>query len=249
MAKVTNKKIIVTTNFDGLTEAELGLSFNKLQSNMAANPTIVPTISPTPAVVATKITARTDLFTKRATLQAQLKQNTADIHSADADLKNIFTDQWATQIQNTPGITINQIKLLAFGTKGVDNGHSSGSSAGTTASTDKGAGSAPVIIKVVQAAHLEHILHIHNNLTGKIGIPDNILRTDIYAQTGGTQPADLAALIANGGGYLGTAKRGKYTNLLSVSNLGKTEYYIAVYVDKSTLKPVAQSSVENAMII
>jgi hypothetical protein len=247
--KVVNKKLIVTTNFRGQNESKLGKSFNTLQSNMAANPDIVPTISPMPDVVAIKISTRQALITTGGTLRAQLKQNTEDINSADTELKSIFTDQWATQIQNTPGITLNQIKALSFGAKGFDSGHSAGESAGTTASSDKGAGSAPVIAKITQAAHLEHIVHIVNNITGKIGHPDNILRTDVYGQTDGPEPIDLAALIANGGGYLGTAKRGKYISQLNAASIGSIEYYIVVYVDKKTLKPVAQSPVVDATII
>ena len=55
------------------------------------------------------------------------------------------------------------------------------------------------------------ILHIHNNITGKRKLPAGMLRVDIYGYTGaaGLVIADLAALIALGGGYLGEASRGK----------------------------------------
>ena len=58
---------------------------------------------------------------------------------------------------------------------------------------------------------------MHNNITGKIGHPKDVLRVDIYAQTGGTAPANLAALVTNGGGWLGTTKRGKYINQFTVT--------------------------------
>ena len=242
--KVVNKKIIVVTNFKNQTEAELGKTFNKLQNGGATNAPAGLVLNPTPAAVETQITARNNLFITRSGLQAQLKQNTEDIHKADTALKNVFTDQWATQIQNFGGITVNQIKGMAFGIKGLDG------TGITVADTQKTASSAPVIIKIDTDVHGQHTLHIHNNITGKIGHPKDVLRVDIYAQNGGTAPANLAALIANGGGWMGTAKRGKYINpfVVTAANKNTVEYYIAVYILKATKKPAAQSNVENAVI-
>ena len=131
-------------------------------------------------------------------------------------------------------------KTLGWGIKGIDNGQAS------KLSID-GPGSTPVIVKIDLVLHGQHVLHIRNNISGKIGYPKNILRIDVYGQTGGTQPTDLASLIANGGGYLGTAQRGKYISSFT-GNANKEEYYVAVYVDKVTLKPVAQSPVVSALI-
>ena len=243
-AKVVDKKIIVTTNFDHQTETELGKSFNKLQNGGATNAPTGLTLNPTAASVATKLTARTALITTRSGLEAQLKQNTKDIHKADSDLKTIFTDNWATQIQNFTGITVNQILGMGFGVKGLE------PSGPLVMDTAKTATSAPVIIRIETDIKGQHTIHIHNNVTGKIGHPKDVERIDIYGQTGGTAPASLAALIANGGGWLGTAKRGKYVNQFAVSaaNQGKSEFYIAVYILKATKKPAAQSVVESATI-
>ena len=199
--KVISKKIIVTTNFGRLTENALSKAFNKLQNGVANNAPAGLTVSPTTAAVKTQIDARNDLFIVRSGLEAQLKQNTEDIHSADVALKGIFTDQWAAQVQNFPGITVNQIKGMAFGIKGLDNSHAD-------------------------------------------------TRVDVYGQTGGTEPDNLAALVANGGGWLGTAVKGKYLNRLTVNTNTKNqpEFYIAVYIDKLTKKPAAQSNVESENI-
>jgi hypothetical protein len=244
--KVLTKKIIVTTNFSHLSEAALGTTFSKLQNGGATNSPAGLVLSPTPAAVLTQINARNGLFTTRSGLQAQLKQNTEDIGKADTALKTLFTDQWATQIQNFGGITVNQVKGLGFGSKGIDTGHA----ATSVADTARTASSAPVIIKIDTDVHGQHTLHIHNNITGKIGHPKDVLRIDLYAQNGGTAPANLAALIANGGGWLGTAKRGKYINpfIVTATNKNTVEYYIAVYIEKATKKPAAQSNVENAVI-
>jgi hypothetical protein len=242
--KVTDKKTIVTTNFEGQTETELGKSFNKLQNGGATNAPTGLTLNPTPAQVLTKITARTGLITTRSGLEAQLKQNTKDIHTADSGLKAIFTDQWASEIQSFPGITVNQILGMGFGVKGLEPQGLLVMDAAKTAT------SAPVIIRIETDIKGQHSLHIHNNITGKIGHPKDVLRIDIYGQTGGNAPANLAALIANGGGWMGTAKRGKYVNQFTVTaaNQGKIEFYIAVYIMKATKKPAAQSVVESATI-
>ena len=242
--KVVNKKIIPTTNFNNKTETELGIAYNKLQNGVATNAPTGLSVNPTPANVLTQIANRTTLLTQRSSLEAQLKQNTTNIQSADTALKTIFTDQWASQIQNFAGITVAQIKGMGFGVKGLD------SQSTTVDEASKNASSAPVIIKVDTDVKGQHTIHVHNNITGKIAFPKDVLRIDIYAQTGGVAPNNLATLITNGGGWLGTAKRGKYVNQFTVTpaNLDKPEYYIAVYIDKSTKKPAAQSTVESASI-
>ena len=244
--KVISKKIIVTTNFGRLTENALSKAFNKLQNGVANNAPAGLTVSPTTAAVKTQIDARNDLFIVRSGLEAQLKQNTEDIHSADVALKGIFTDQWAAQVQNFPGITVNQIKGMAFGIKGLDNSHADT----TVADNTKTASSAPSIIKIDTDVKGQHTLHIRNNITGKAGHPKDVLRVDVYGQTGGTEPDNLAALVANGGGWLGTAVKGKYLNRLTVNTNTKNqpEFYIAVYIDKLTKKPAAQSNVESENI-
>jgi succinyl-CoA synthetase beta subunit len=72
----------------------------------------------------------------------------------------------------------------------------------------------------------------------------------MFTGTGGTAPINLAALIANGGGWLGTASRGKYINpfVVTAANQGNPEYYIAVYIEKTTKKPAAQSNEDSATI-
>lgn len=72
------------------------------------------------------------------------------------------------------------------------------------------------------------------------------LRLGIKEQKEST-PNDLATLLANGGKFLGTAVRGKFISNFP-NGKGKEIFYIAVYVDKKTLKPVRQSVVADAMV-
>ncbi len=251
--KVLSRKLILTADFTGLTlEEKLTKQANmaKAQTN---NPLLVPGLNPTAAAVEADITALTDpisgLIHERGVIRAQEESLTLAINKAETAIKDIIVSQWMPQTQTALTGTTNaevNAALLLFGIKGQTSGHTPV----TVASLSKTASSAPVIVKIDIDVHGQHILHVHNNITGKIGHPKDVLRVDIYAQTGGTAPANLAALVTNGGGWLGTTKRGKYINQFTVTaaNQGKVEYYIAVYIEKATKKPGAQSVPESAMI-
>ncbi|MHB8259835.1 MAG: hypothetical protein ACYDCN_08240 [Bacteroidia bacterium] len=96
----------------------------------------------------------------------------------------------------------------------------------------------------------EHILHIHNNLTGKRGKPHDISEIDVYAQNGGVKPDNLAQLQANGGQKLdGVGKDGIFINVIPTTVASKTVIsYIVVYILKKTKKIVAQSGVITAVV-
>src|ERR1035437_147296 len=111
-----------------------------------------------------------------------------------------------SQTQAAIGGDVNKAATLHFGIKGI-----SGGKAQTITVDEMGRtiGSAPVIIRIDVLAGVQ-TLHVVNNITRKIGHGKNILRADVYGQTGGTPPTTLAELIANVGGWLGTIKRGKF---------------------------------------
>ena len=248
--KVLNKKLILTADFTGLTLEEKLSKQTDMVKAQIANPTLVPGLNPTATSLQTQIVALTDpntgLIHQRSVLLAQVHALTAQINKAETTIKDIIVSQWMPQVQNALTGTANAISnaaLLLFGIKGQTGGSTTGAGV-----MEKAADTAPVIAKI-DNQHNKQTLHIHNNLTGKTGHPKNVLRVDVYGQTGGTAPTDLAGLIANGGGWLGTAKRGKFISPLTTANAGKTEYYIAVYIDKETLKPIAYSTVASEAII
>ncbi len=248
--KVLSKKLILTADFTGLTLEEKLSKQTDMVKAQIANPTLVPGLNPTAANVQGQIVAVTDpntgLIHQRSILLAQAHALTVQINKAEVTIKDIIVSQWMPQAQTaltgTPNAQSNAA-LLLFGIKGQTGGSTTG-----TGVMEKTIASAPVIVKI-DNLHNQQTLHIHNNITGKIGHPKNVLRIDVYGQTGGTLPADLAALIANGGGWLGTAKHGKFVSPLTTANAGKTEFYIAVYIDKVTLKPIAYSTVASEAII
>ncbi|MEI6852851.1 MAG: hypothetical protein WCL06_08415 [Bacteroidota bacterium] len=202
----------------------------------AANPTYVPGLTPTTDDVDDLLVAAQKLLDKKADLEEQLKANTKQIADANDKLVDIFVSKWATQTQAAIGMNQDKAVLLGYQIKGQKQVEP------PTEST------VPLISDIDISVHGKHTLSILNALTGKKALPAGILRTDIYGQTGGTTPADLTQLIANGGGYLGEAVRGKFVNTFSNDKAGETEFYIAVYILKSTKKPFTQSKVVSALI-
>jgi hypothetical protein len=242
--KVVNKKVILTAGFTGLTQDEILKRETDMAKAQVLNPTLVPGLTPTAASVQTQITAindpNTGLIHQLGVVRAQEKSLVGQIDAAINDIKDIITDDWMPQTQTAIAGDVTKAATLLFGVKGFSTGHAST----TVASTAKTVASAPVVVKIDVIAG-EQVLHIHNNITGKRGRPKGVKQIDVYAQTGGTAPTNLASLIANGGGYIGQAKDGKFVNTIAVTaaNVGKIEYYIVVYVDSKTLKPSAYSTV------
>jgi hypothetical protein len=187
------------------------------------------------------ITTQNNYYTQRDTLMEQMKQVTENIHKNGSAINDIFIDQWRSQTQVAIGGDASKAKLLGYGIKGVDTGHIT-----TTVALEKGIAisSRPVIVDITVNTHLMHILHIHNNITGKRRLPKGILRIDIYGQTGGAAPTDYSLM----GRALGQASRGKFVHTFQLADVGKIQYYIAVYIDKKTKQPVAQSLVVSGII-
>jgi hypothetical protein len=236
------KELILTANISGLTEVEKINKETAIANAHQANPLLVPGLNPTPASVITLINTQNGYLTQREALREQLKQLTAEIHAGDVNLNNIFVNQWRFQAQTAIGSDESKAKLLGWGIKNIDSGHTPTSVA---LGKEIVLASLPVIVKIELNSHLLHILHIHNNITGKRALPKGMLRTDIYAQIAGTMPADYSLM----GRALGQASRGKFvTPAYPLADVGKIVYYIAVYVDKKTKQPVAQSVVASAII-
>ena len=251
--KVLTKKLILTADFKGLDlEGRLEKETNMAKAQ-ADNPNIVPGLSPAAAAVQTSIVAITDphtgLLHQRAAAKALEESLTVQINNAEKAIRTIIVSEWMPETQSAITGNINAesyAATLQFGIKGQTTGHTPI----TVAELAKSVASAPVIVRIDFSVHGQHIVHVHNNITGKIGHPTDVERIDIYGQTGGAAPTNLAALITNGGGWLGSCKRGKFINQFTVSatNIGKVEYYIAVYIEKATMKPGAQSLPESATI-
>ena len=196
----------------------------------------VPGLTPEPDDVLAMIKDREYLISERNALRDKLKTITEKIHQADSEIKDVITDQWAKQVQNSI-ITDDYGKalLLGFGIKGVDNGHSSNI-------VGKAKTSFP-FIRVEIGGSLHHILHFRNNESKKKKLPPDAKHINIYQQIGGTEPTDISQMI-----FLGSTTTAKYVNHFKSEDRGKTVFYIAVYIDRKTLKPLNQSFVTSALV-
>jgi len=225
----------VTPNNSNLSDKDM---LEDSQSKVKAEvdfPDIVEDLEPTAAATGAKVTAFQNEKLKHDALEAQLMQSTSNLLAMKKDIMKDF-NKWATQIQNAPGIDLGKVQLLHF--------HVVGSVPKPPTPPE----STPMMSFIETNISGKHTLSIIDNLTQKKALPKDILRTDIYAQTGGTKPNNLSELITNGGGRVGEASRGKFVNDLPPGNKGKTEYYILVYISKKTKKPFSYSIVYEATI-
>ncbi|HEX7415427.1 MAG TPA: hypothetical protein VF411_15395 [Bacteroidia bacterium] len=260
--KKLSKKFLLTADFRGLTKEEKLTKETNMTLAQIDNPTLVPGLTPTGLTVQAQIVVLTDpntgLIHQHDVMAGQLYAMTEDIDKKITAIKDIIVSKWMPQTEAaltaTPALALiaeKNAKLLLFGVKGVAGGAAQTSS---VMEMGKTAESKPVIARIDTNVKGQHTLHEHNSITGKIGHPKKtVLRIDVYGQTGGIPPANLTDLIKNGGGWLGTIKRGKFVNVYTVTtgtggNKGLEEYYILVYIDAVTLKPAAQSKTDSAPI-
>lgn len=211
------KKLIITTNFDNLSQDDF---LDKVKAMIQAaidNPTLVPDLDPEPAAVTAKVESIEALVLENSVLKQKQKDNTGKIKDLEKDVKNDITSKWANQVQNTAGMDKNKAALLGFGSKGLDDGH---------AKPEVNVSNSNPAITIVDASrHLEHTLTIRNNVTGKIALPFDAKDTDVYMYIGKDEPADFRKSAT----YLGVAKRGKYTNTFSEDQVGQIVWYYVVY--------------------
>jgi len=238
------KKLVLTFNYYGLSVSKVTRKQMDLADAHENNPTVVSGLSPAPSAVINQINALNDLVMQRDVLKAQLKGLTTQIHEDSEAITDIIMDQWRPQAQTAIGDDESKAVLLGWGVKGIITGHTP-----VTVAEAKAEATNPLITGININVHGQHTLDIVNNISGKRAVPPGVSRTDIYGYTGtaGVAIDSFAELISLGGVYLGQANRGKFINHIS-GNTGKTVYYIAVYIDKKTKKPMAQSPVINAII-
>ncbi len=129
------------------------------------------------------------------------------------------------------------VKLLGFSVKG-DN------SANIAMLMGRAEDSHPIINNIDTNTHQQHTLAIINSVTGSHKLPADAKHTNVYMQVGGlTPPTDTKKME-----YAGIAQKGKFVTNFESTDIGKTVYYVAVYIDKITLKALEYSPIMTAMI-
>ncbi|MEI8203860.1 MAG: hypothetical protein WCH34_12640 [Bacteroidota bacterium] len=230
------EEIIVVPKVSNLSDSDFIANIKAKANAQISHPLYVPLLDPLASVVLDKVNLIETKMDERTELLNQAQGKTKEINSGKKELVGIMNKKWAGQVQNACGDNTAKIKELAFSYKKEHTPE------------PPNVESIPVCDRIVTNVPGMHILWITNNISKKKALPSGILRTDIYGQTGGTAPADLTQLIANGGGYLGEADKGKFINTLPGGNKGKIEYYILVYILKKTKKPFSYSIVYSAVI-
>ncbi len=230
------KKLIVVADMGHQTDLEFVKEVDLKAQSMIDNAGIVTNPNPTGLAVQGKATDMSKEIKARDLLLSEAQQKTTNIAGMRRDLTNILTSKWAPQIQDAVDGDEGKVELLRFRVKGKK------------LPAPPEPDSNPVFTKIDVNVNGQHTIYIINSFTQKKALPKGILRIDIYGQTGGNTPANLTELIANGGGYLGQATKGKFVNVFNNQKTGTVEYYIAVYVSGKTKKPFSHSKTGSAVI-
>ena len=203
------------------------------------HPLIAPDLVPLPADIKLKADAITVTIGERAALQAQVKAKTASISAAKSELTNLINNNWAPQAQIAIKGDLELAKELDWFIKGIYTGGAPVKS--IVGSIDE---SYPGITKIITSNHLEHKVFTRNSANGKTGVPKDAKSIEIYMQIGGTTlSTDILKMS-----HLGSASNGNLKVNFSAEDLGKTVYYIAVYIDMKTKKAKILSPVVSAVV-
>ena len=219
MALNVNPKIIVTALFKGLTFARFLIKVNSMSKALINNSALYPSLDPPPADFATEVGKLDALEIKEKNILQQLKANTEAKLQQKKVVNDIVVDKYCNQIQNTPGVTVENIKKVGFGVKNYDDQQSEPVASVTN--------SKPTIEEIDANHHLQQTLIIHNSVSGLIAIPHDAKRLDVYLSFGAEMPTDVKKMT-----YGGSATKGKFTYHFNPEDLGKDVWYICVYVPR-----------------
>lgn len=234
--KKLKKKVVLTADLKGLTEADFVTKAETFVQGAIDNASVVPGLNPNTTVEQGKIDTYKNLLSKGETLKNQQKANTELIVATRADINNDIVSKWMPYAQAQVGDNIDLARALGYGIKGQR-------TAGTGINAEKAAESHPAITRIDEGVHLQHTLHTVNSHSGKNKLPPDAKHIEIYEQIGGTVPTGIKSMTR-----VGICKHGKFINHFTETDLGKTVYYIAVYVDKKSLMVLEQSPVESAIV-
>jgi len=231
------KKLIVTSNLQGLSAGRFLQRTKGIATAVAANVGMIINITPLPPAVITKIEGLENLHELGIQMQITQKENTQLIEALTNEILDIITSQWAPQVQIAADGDIAKVKLLGFSVKGDE-------SANIAMLTGRAEDSHPIINNIDTNTHQQHTLGIINSITGTRKLPADAKHTNVYMQVGGlTAPTDYKKME-----YAGIAQKGKFVTDFENADIGKTVYYVAVYIDKISLKALEYSPLMTAMI-
>ena len=190
-----------------------------ISAALKTNEALFPGIGLLPDNLVTEVGKLDALETKEDNLVQELKANTEAKEQQKQVVNDMIVDQVCTKVQNTPGVTVENIKLVGLGIKGVDDQQSEPAATATN--------SHPVFGDI-EYAPLTHTFNARNSVTGKFGLPAGVLYTEVREQIGGDQPTDYKKMDV-----VGRMIRGKFSNHFNAADKGKDVYYFLIYVPKN----------------
>jgi len=214
-----NPKMLVTVLFKGLSFPKFLIKVKAMSAALNTHTALFPDLDPTPADFKIEVDKLDDLETKEKNLIQNLKANTQAKLAQKKVVTDIATDRYANQIQNTANVTVENVKQVGFGIKGVDDLQSD-----DIATVLNSIGE---IDEIDTNNHLELTLHIRNNKTGLLALPDDAKRMDVYLSYGSDKPTDISKMQ-----YAGSAVRGKITVHFLQENYKQDIWFIVLYVPK-----------------
>lgn len=229
------KKLILTTNFKGMSDEQIIEKVKAMIKAEVDHPTYVPGLNPAPDDVTTKLTEVENLTLANKVLMQQHKDNAGKIKDIMKDVKNDMTSKWANQAQNAPNMDKNRAASLGFGVKGIDDGHAEPEVSVTN--------SHPGITKIDLNSPQVHTLFFRNNITGKRGLPKDAREIEVYAFIGAEPPDDYKKMT-----YLGPAVKGKYTNYFTPAQAGQVVWYFAIYKPRKLTTAAQTASKVKAIV-
>ncbi len=232
------KKLIVVSGIAGLRLTDFVLKVGGFATAATANPTIAPDLDPTPVALKLSVDALEKKIEDRVELEKQVKAKTVAINNAVEEITTDINDGWCLQIQEAVNGDVEKVKLLGFSIKGEGTGGVSTEIVGRASSSNA------IISSIDSNAHMEHTIHVINSANGSVGVPPDAKSINIYMQVGGTVPPNDIDKMT----YLGTIKRGKFVKEFTQDDIGKTVYYIVVYISRKTEKPMRYSPVVSATV-
>jgi len=237
--RVLKKELIVISNLKGLKMGDFTKKVKGYCTAHTDNPTIVTNLSPTTTVVEAKIESIIEIEAERTEIFKSYMQKTNLMNSIKRDVTNDINNGWCNQVQNAVAGDTSKVILLGYGIKGIINGASP-----ANALIGRAMESYPSISKIVSTISCQHKIFTRNSATGKVKLPSDAKSIEIYMQIGGlTPPTEIKNMS-----HLGSCTRGNLINKFDTADIGKIVYYIAVYMDKKTKKPIGFSHVASAMV-
>jgi hypothetical protein len=209
---------IVTTNLDHLDDNAFMKRSNDLIKYEEDNPLVFPDLAPKPSVERILWDETNLLLEKRDIIVHQLKGMTEQIHKNSKTMKADLR-AWASQAENTAGVTKEKVKTALFGIKGEDDQHGD-----SPVSVNN---SLPVITKVVSELPLHLTVYVENDKTHQVTLPDDAANLDLYMGYSEADVKDPKKRI-----HLGRVRYGKFVAHFDASDLNKDVWFGAIYEPK-----------------